>query len=739
MKKKKSKYFRFFFLSLFFGLVFLGKTVDVSATFDSTDPSYTIGILSFTTKEETFEKWGALETYLTEEIGGTSFQVKPLYYEEIDEAVATNQIDFVFTNPAHYIALSKDNQLPGPMATLIELYHHEPQSAFGGVIFTKADPEAPQTLQNLRGKRISAVSQNSLGGYQAAAYELTKEGLDPSRDVEMIFTGMPHHLAVKEVLEGNAEVGFVRTGVIESMIDQGLVRAEDLQILNPQNRETTPFLSTELYPEWPFVALPHVNPMVSKQVAAALFSMEPDSITAQEVGIYGFGIPSSYLNVEEMMRALRVPPFDTAQPVRAIDIWTQYRDMILLALVLGLTLFVYSGLKLHGGMIAEKKNRELEALMVQLKAAQVDLQQAKEEAEQASQVKSQFLANMSHEIRTPMNGIIGFLTLLEETDTSQQQQEYIDDIKTSSKTLLKLINDILDLSKIESGKVELEHIPYHLPSTIQETVEIHRPWAQNKEIELSLHLHPGFPQQVKGDPMRLFQIVNNLVSNAIKFTENGQVTVNGRMKEQEKHRATVEISVQDTGIGISEEAQPNLFDVFSQADSSNTRKYGGTGLGLAITRDLIKRMNGTIDVHSKLGEGSTFRVTFPVEIDDGVSNSQKAIADEAPAGSEETRESILEQLIKDTGFDRATASSLLEEGIQSCFELSSTALETFHSSDLPKAKEQLHAIKGLAGNLRMTSISQWAAEGEEMTKKEDFQNLYPCLLKIHQRLEKWQS
>lgn len=615
------------------------------SVFASTGNSYTIGILSFTTKEETLEKWGALETYLMEEISGVSFRVKPLYYPEMDEAVADGKIDFVFTNPAHYIALSKVNELPGPMATLIRYENGEPQSEFGGVIFTSADSESPHTLRDIRGKKVSAVDNDSLGGYQAAAFELIKAGLNPERDVEMIFTGMPHSRAVEAVLEGDAQVGFVRTGIIESMVEEGIIGEADLRILNPQYADTTPILSTELYPEWPFVPLPHVDSSISKQVAAALFSMEPDGSAAREIGVYGFEIPARYLVVEEMMRALRVPPFDEAPPIRAMDLWEQYREVIMAAMLLGSALFIYNALKIRAGKLAKKKNRELEILMAQLEATQEELREAKDEAVEASKVKSQFLANMSHEIRTPMNGIMGFLQLLEETPVSGKQADYIQHIKSSADLMMNLINDILDLSKIESGKMVLETIPFNLHAILEKAVHPLKNRAREKDLEMNLVIDPSLPPQVKGDPTRLWQIITNLVSNAVKFTETGSVSVTASAREDTDSDCKVEIQVQDTGIGIPQEALETLFDSFVQADDSNTRKFGGSGLGLAITRDLVDLMHGTITVTSEPGEGSCFIVTIPMIKDFSVlPENQKSEKTSKP----EKTESILSQNGKKT-------------------------------------------------------------------------------------------
>ena len=232
-------------------------------------------------------------------------------------------------------------------------------------------------------------------------------------------------------------------------------------------------------------------------------------------------------------------------------------------------------------------------------------------AEDAVKSKQQFLSNMSHEIRTPMNAIIGFTKVLLKTELTSKQKEYLAAIKLSGDALTVLINDILDLAKVDAGKMTFEQTPFKMALSISAMLHLFETKIQERNLELEKKYDNKIPKVLIGDAVRLHQIILNLISNAVKFTNKGKITVSVRLKEEDEEKVTIEFAVTDTGIGIAEDKIAHIFENFQQATSETSRLYGGTGLGLAIAKQLVKMQHGTITVKSKLGVGSTFSFTLP--------------------------------------------------------------------------------------------------------------------------------
>jgi two-component system, sensor histidine kinase and response regulator len=327
-------------------------------------------------------------------------------------------------------------------------------------------------------------------------------------------------------------------------------------------------------------------------------------------------ISNGYLDEARKMNASRVDPdFDHLdqtihEAITKFETATQHSSQKALLSSIGILLgslasILYLTFHFERGRNLQKTNVRLQELVAQLSISQ-------ERAEASSRAKSEFLANMSHEIRTPLNGVMGMTDLALETELTSEQMEYLVAAKFSADSLLTIVNDILDFSKIEAGKVDIEAVDFNVYDFIETTMKTLTLRADQKGLEIVCEVAPEIPEIVRADSGRLRQIIINLVGNAIKFTDQGEVVLKVRSEGQAGQDYILHFEVSDTGIGIAPENQKMIFDSFSQVDGSSTRKYGGTGLGLAISTRLVEMMGGKIWVESAVGQGSHFHFTTRV-------------------------------------------------------------------------------------------------------------------------------
>lgn len=320
----------------------------------------------------------------------------------------------------------------------------------------------------------------------------------------------------------------------------------------------------------------------------------------------------------------------------------------------------------------DQATEDLRETLETIEIQNIELDFARKEALEASRIKSEFLANMSHEIRTPLNGIIGFTELLLKSPLPRQQRDHLSTIRKSSEILLTIINDILDFSKIEAGKLILDRIPFQLRDIVEEVMVMLAPAAHGKNLDLVPLVYNDVPDNIMGDPLRVKQVITNLVNNAIKFTQTGEVVLRASLEEEDKegNRITLRLSITDSGVGLSRAQQQSLFNAFSQADASTARQYGGTGLGLAISKRLVEEMGGKIGLESELGKGSTFWFTLTSEL----SSTGEAIAPKDALRGErviyleqqKTTGLAVEHMLREWGMtvDRVSSPGAMQEQIE---------------------------------------------------------------------------
>jgi PAS domain S-box-containing protein len=743
----------------------------------------TIGVLAFREKAQTLRQWQPLATYLESRLPGRHFALQALTYDELENAIARRQVDFVFTHAAHYVRIGHGNSLSSALATVIEREHGQPMPVYGGAIVVRSDRSDITKLADLKGRTIATSTVSGFASYQMQAYELFKVGLSIPEDVRIVEVGLPIDRAVDAIFDGRADAAFARMGLIEQMTREGKLDPARIKVLNEQKLAGFDYaFSTTLYPLWPFAAMPQVSDELAAQVAAALLMMPHDGEAARAMNIWGFTIPANYQPVEEVMQALRMPPFDEVPEFSWKDVWQRYRptislaiaasgvilmlmawlalsrrrlreseqqlrtlvesapDAIVVANAWGLIagwnegaqrLFGYSrdeamgepltrlmparyrarhlaGMeRIHAGEPARQAGQllEVEGLrkdgsefplemvmgswntasgrlfsaiirdiserrrvsaeleeyrnhleeLVQLRTA--ELASARDAAEDANRAKSVFLANMSHELRTPLNAILGFAQILErDTRIPDDERRNIATINRSGNHLLSLINDVLAISRIEVGRIAVTNQPFDLRAALTAVEEMIRGRAEAKGLAFGVECSDDLPRYVLGDAHHLSQVLLNLLGNAVKYTERGEV----RLTVTAMPGQMLRFAVIDTGPGIAPEEHEKIFHAFYQTEAG-VAKGEGAGLGLTISREFVRLMGGELAVDSIPGQGSTFGFTIPLPPNEAIPCTTRdarivglAAGQPTPrilvAEDQPDNQQVVEQLLKLIGF-----------------------------------------------------------------------------------------
>jgi two-component system, NarL family, sensor histidine kinase BarA len=368
----------------------------------------------------------------------------------------------------------------------------------------------------------------------------------------------------------------------------------------------------------------------------------------------------------------------------------------------------------HGEMqhSIDQATSDLRETLEQLEIQNVELDIAKKRAQEAARVKSEFLANMSHELRTPLNGVIGFTRQMLKTQLSKSQRDYLQTIEKSANNLLSIINDILDFSKLEAGKLALENIPFEFEQNLEEVVDLLATSAHEKGLEITLKVDPNIPAGLVGDPLRIQQVLTNLVGNSIKFTERGNIDIGVELRSVRDDIIELQFTVRDTGIGISERQQAQLFQAFSQADASISRRYGGTGLGLVITQKIVGQMGGEISLTSRLHQGSTFWFNLrlhktEIPINDWFSPERLAGSSVLLIETNNQSATLVKQTLKNVGANVTHATDLPEQMIPYDYVIYNLAPVPETRLDLiePKVRRALSFVPNLLVGTPSTELA----------------------------------
>ncbi|MDH5369168.1 MAG: sensor histidine kinase [Gammaproteobacteria bacterium] len=566
-----------------------------------------IGVRAINGVPATKKIWINTINELSQRIKGYQFELVPILgFHEMRTAVKNKKIDFVLTNPLAYTELNKAYGI----TRILTLNKKQPNgvasSIFSAAIFTRSNRTDINTLLDIKNKKIMAVHEEAFGGWKMALRELINQNRDPylHNNTILFSSDNTHQSVIYSVLAGRADVGTVRTGIIEQLIAQGEIKSDSIKVLNSQHDKLSALHSTTHYPEWPFAVMPHISSELSNDIFHALLDIKPNSLSAISGNYINWVAPLDYSQVYSLSTQL------DQHHITFTKIWNKHwlTILLLIVFVIAITFYTLYLLSINKKLLASElalsdHKNHLEDIVEQ---RTIELTEEKIKSDNANKAKSEFLSNMSHELRTPLNAILGFSQLLKMNSQNTEIQNNAEDIIDAGNYLLSLINEILDLAKIESGQSEinLEKIPCN--QVLNSSLDIVRPLADIRNITINIDIISH--SVVIADPIRLQQICINLLSNAVKYNkQDGNIDITIENIEDNNCR----LGIKDSGLGIKEEFHHKVFEPFAR-DKSNTELIEGTGVGLVITKHLIEQMSGNIGFNSEYGVGTEFWVTLPL-------------------------------------------------------------------------------------------------------------------------------
>lgn len=594
----------------------------------------TIGILAFRGEAETSAQWKPLETYLNAAAPEFTFTVKAMSYRKLGEAVRQSQVDLVIAQPAMYVRLTHENGLSSPLATLLNTHDGKPVRVFGGTILARSEDVGINTLMDLNGKRVAAASKSSFAGYQAQAHALQKQGVSLAAVAEM---GESQDLAIAALLEGRVDAAFVRSGLMESLIREGKLAFTRIKVVNEQAFPGYPFaVSTALYPEWPMFALPHVPDGTVARVAGAVLSLPHDGAVAREIGITGFSVPSDYDSVREVMRSLKVAPFDAEDRITLAQVWQQYRAMLLLALtsVMAISIFAVRATWI-GRRFKElndtlevritKRTAELSTRNDELDKTVNELNLTRDELVESAKLAAlgSMVAGIAHELNTPIgNGLTVASSFEDYTKEFQKElgkglsrstlDTYVANAADAGSMLVSSLHKaatlISSFKQVAVDQTSSQRRNFQLHDTLEEVVLMLSPTVNRSGCTVRL-IEQDSDIEFDSYPGPLGQVIANLINNSIVhgYAEGPPGEIRVVVSRAGLDCAKVEVA--DDGHGISATNLPHIFEPFFTTRLGK----GGSGLGLSIARNLVTgTLGGKLTVKSTLGQGAAFTLTAPL-------------------------------------------------------------------------------------------------------------------------------